>query len=413
MEWRMKKLTFASIVSACMVPILFYSQESSAIPAFARKYQTSCFTCHSGFPTRNAFGEAFRNNGYRWPGGEDEEHTKQEQLKMGADGWKKTFPSSPWPTDIPGFAPLALWVRGNVVNYSEAVKNPAGTVVTPETLNYGTGPLGTATLFFGGTMGDNFSAFGQYNLSAATTAPTGHVIWAFAPGVNLSLGNGFTDFAFGSAISTYTGVFPSTTLSNGAEFTYAAGEKTGGVKIFAGLAQAGTANTNKIDDIKYVRVKYKIGGAGLLSGAGGVYGNEYVGLDNHLAIGATLVSAQKKVLTTTSAVNYAGETLVYGADLTGNVGNFTGGVAVSKDQDLDLTNLRVDAGYFVYPWMKAAVVYTSLRDGENPTLATSLTSYLRANLSLAATYTYRTKERLTPTSNTQPDTFNVQASWSF
>ena len=102
----MRKLTYASIASICMLPALFWSQDSSAVPAFARKYGTSCFTCHSGFPNRNAFGEAFKNNGYRWPGGEEEDHTKQEQVKMGADGWKKTFPESPWPSDIPGFAHL-------------------------------------------------------------------------------------------------------------------------------------------------------------------------------------------------------------------------------------------------------------------------------------------------------------------
>ena len=79
----MRKLTYASIASICMLPALFWSQDSSAVPAFARKYGTSCFTCHSGFPNRNAFGEAFKNNGYRWPGGEEEDHTKQEQVKMG------------------------------------------------------------------------------------------------------------------------------------------------------------------------------------------------------------------------------------------------------------------------------------------------------------------------------------------
>ena len=91
----MRKSTIASIASLCMVPALFWSQDSSAVPAFARKYQTSCYTCHSGFPNRNAFGEAFKNNGYRWPGGEEEDHAKQEQTKMGADGWKQTFPQTP------------------------------------------------------------------------------------------------------------------------------------------------------------------------------------------------------------------------------------------------------------------------------------------------------------------------------
>ena len=106
--------------------------------------------------------------------------------------------------------------------------------------------------------------------------------------------------------------------------------KEGGFNLIAGIASATTAtatiptiDSNKIDDTRYVRAKYKLFGAGLLSGAGGVYGNEYVGLDNSLAIGAGFVSAGNGVL----ASNYKGETFVYGADIAGNYGNFTAGVA--------------------------------------------------------------------------------------
>ena len=38
-----------------------------AIPAFARKYKTSCMTCHVAYPKLNAFGEAYRLNGYQIP----------------------------------------------------------------------------------------------------------------------------------------------------------------------------------------------------------------------------------------------------------------------------------------------------------------------------------------------------------
>lgn len=40
--------------------------DAQAIPAFARKYDTSCNTCHvSGFPKLNDFGNRFRDNGYQ------------------------------------------------------------------------------------------------------------------------------------------------------------------------------------------------------------------------------------------------------------------------------------------------------------------------------------------------------------
>ena len=50
--------------------ILFFviaTQQASAIPAFARKYQTSCATCHNNYPELNDFGEAFKKNGFKFP----------------------------------------------------------------------------------------------------------------------------------------------------------------------------------------------------------------------------------------------------------------------------------------------------------------------------------------------------------
>src|SRR5579864_828423 len=38
--------------------------EAEAVPAFARKYGASCSQCHSAFPTLNAYGRAFKLNGY-------------------------------------------------------------------------------------------------------------------------------------------------------------------------------------------------------------------------------------------------------------------------------------------------------------------------------------------------------------
>ena len=144
--------------------------------------------------------------------------------------------------------------------------------------------------------------------------------------------------------------------------------------------------SNKLDDIRYLRVKYKFFGAGLLSGAGGTYGNEYVGLDNSLAIGASLVSARDNMLSYGNGV----ETLVYGADIAGNYGNFTGGFAYSKDRDLKLNNYAVDAGYYIYPWLLPRVTYKYLGvvgGMDNPSIAASLTAYLRANVFLKASYT--------------------------
>ena len=41
---------------------------ANAVPAFARKYKVSCMQCHSNFPLLNAFGRAFKMNGYSMKG---------------------------------------------------------------------------------------------------------------------------------------------------------------------------------------------------------------------------------------------------------------------------------------------------------------------------------------------------------
>jgi len=38
--------------------------ELLAMPAFARKYQMTCKTCHSPFPKLKAYGEEFAGNGF-------------------------------------------------------------------------------------------------------------------------------------------------------------------------------------------------------------------------------------------------------------------------------------------------------------------------------------------------------------
>jgi hypothetical protein len=51
---------------------------AQAIPAFSRHYKTECTTCHTLFAQRNEFGEAFRKNGYVWPG---DKPSKQAQAQ--------------------------------------------------------------------------------------------------------------------------------------------------------------------------------------------------------------------------------------------------------------------------------------------------------------------------------------------
>lgn len=86
---------------------IFISVDSFSIPAFARKYRTSCVTCHSTMPKLNPFGEAFRYNGYKFPI-DDEENVKEEPLILGAEAYKRVWPRAIWPGSIPGTSPVSF-----------------------------------------------------------------------------------------------------------------------------------------------------------------------------------------------------------------------------------------------------------------------------------------------------------------
>jgi len=120
-----------------------------AIPAFARKYGTSCQTCHIAFPALTPFGEAFRLNGYRFPEGADPSMTKQESISMGSEGYKKMWPNAVWPGDIPGLPPLSVVVESEVVNSREDKTTSFGDLG------------GEFALLTGGTLGDNVSFYGE------------------------------------------------------------------------------------------------------------------------------------------------------------------------------------------------------------------------------------------------------------
>ncbi len=101
------RIVFASTLFAAATP-------ARAIPAFARKYGTSCLTCHVVYPKLSPFGEAFRRNGYRFPG-VDSDYVKQETVALGQEANKKTFPNSVWPGTIPGSVPISIGFNGQAV----------------------------------------------------------------------------------------------------------------------------------------------------------------------------------------------------------------------------------------------------------------------------------------------------------
>ncbi|MGA7613703.1 MAG: hypothetical protein WBX15_00855 [Thermoanaerobaculia bacterium] len=144
---------FGAVLLA-LAAMLAGSLPAFAVPVFARKYKTSCQTCHVGFPKLNAFGEAFRLNGYRFPN-ETEAQVKVPQTSLGSDAYKRMWPKMIYPSDIPGNVPLAMNIKMASI-YLSSVDDTGRTVVKndfqfPQEVN----------LFSAGTMGDHMSFFGE------------------------------------------------------------------------------------------------------------------------------------------------------------------------------------------------------------------------------------------------------------
>ncbi len=53
------------LITAMGTVLLLPPREADAIPAFARKYQISCSTCHAPFPRLKPYGEEFAARGFR------------------------------------------------------------------------------------------------------------------------------------------------------------------------------------------------------------------------------------------------------------------------------------------------------------------------------------------------------------
>ncbi len=62
------RATAAVLGPAVLLALACAPRPAEAIPIFAQRYHLSCETCHSVLPELNAFGNAFRNRGYRLDG---------------------------------------------------------------------------------------------------------------------------------------------------------------------------------------------------------------------------------------------------------------------------------------------------------------------------------------------------------
>lgn len=137
-------LVLAGILSAILL-----STELRAVPSFSRIYQTSCVTCHEAFPRRNAVGEAFRLNGFRFE--DDEAYRKVRQVDIGDEAYKKLWPKAVWPTTIPAHTPISITTRFLGEIDMDGTRDAGVLFLFPEELE----------LMWAGTLGDKFSVYGD------------------------------------------------------------------------------------------------------------------------------------------------------------------------------------------------------------------------------------------------------------
>ncbi|MCC7542312.1 MAG: hypothetical protein IT379_39200 [Deltaproteobacteria bacterium] len=91
------RIGLGSALAALSVAItLLIDSRAQAIPAFARRYRTSCRTCHAwSFPYLNASGTRFRQNGYQLPDGAEDPARAASMIEPGTIDERTAIFSTP------------------------------------------------------------------------------------------------------------------------------------------------------------------------------------------------------------------------------------------------------------------------------------------------------------------------------
>jgi len=144
----------------------FVIPEAFAIPAFARKYQTACSTCHNNFPELNDFGEAFKKNGFKFPK-DDELFIKEPPVLLGAPAQRETFPKAIYPGEIPGTVPIGFRYSGFATYASQ---RPPTVPFTPRTDLF---VPNTFTIISAGSFGTRLSFWIDDDISAGGSGANG------------------------------------------------------------------------------------------------------------------------------------------------------------------------------------------------------------------------------------------------
>jgi hypothetical protein len=212
-------LTGAALLAALLVP-----PQAGAIPSYSRKYATSCSTCHTVYPKLTHFGEAFRRNGYRFPGVYDTDYVKQDLIPMGQEAAKKDFPNSTWPSFMTNVPLLAFGVNSRMTLHpdtgSAAARADNRTMVSFDRL------ANSGSLYASGNIDETLTVRATVSVSdTGASLDEAVVVWSDIVGprgaVSLSIGNAVPTLTAWARTSTYVGfaaqfALPATTLFGGA-----------------------------------------------------------------------------------------------------------------------------------------------------------------------------------------------------
>jgi hypothetical protein len=161
----------AVLVGAVVVMLVMIASvpKTSAIPAFSRKYQTSCTTCHNNYPELNDFGLVFKKNGFKFPQ-DDEMFVKEPPVMLGSKAQKEAFPKAVYPGEIPAYVPVAFRYSGNFTWNASQPKPVQATSFVPNTDIF---VPNTFTIIGAGSFGPNLAFWIDNDISAGGSGANG------------------------------------------------------------------------------------------------------------------------------------------------------------------------------------------------------------------------------------------------
>jgi hypothetical protein len=348
-----------------------------AVPAFARKYKTSCVTCHTIFPKLTPFGEQFRRNGYRFPG-VDSDAVKAEPVALGTDEMKKLFPDAVWPGVVSPFPAFAFGFNGQAIFHPD--KNSSGGVADNGAVaNFDT-LIEEGHLWAAGNFDDSITYYTELTASRTdgvdleTAAVFFNDLVGPAHAVNVAVGRRvgtFTSFQnhgsyFGDAMLTQV---PVTGLYGATSDPFLFNDNHNGIEVngvlgcyfdySAGLAAGTNLDTRNSANV-YAHAGYKIGGATL---DGEHTGNVPQDLEHEHAVTIDAFayrsisrfndSAMPAVLTKNTSLTVGAAIRAQRAELELDVGAFyqTDDHVTSTAPSTSTLSQWNEIAYLVYPWL--------------------------------------------------------------